>query len=75
MKNKPILTIPNVYPAYQPEKSIFITLIIIIDIFYPSGELISLQSLRCRPFEVVHYVFMGHCLAFAAISVREQFKI
>jgi hypothetical protein len=39
--------------------------------FYPSGELISLQTLRCSPFEVVYYIFMGHCLAFAAISARE----
>jgi hypothetical protein len=40
-------------------------------IFYPSGETISLQSLRCSPFEVVYYIFMGHCLAFAAIAIRE----
>jgi hypothetical protein len=39
--------------------------------FYPPGEPISLQSLRCSPFEVVHYIFMGHCLAFAATSARE----
>jgi len=46
-------------------------LILIIGIFYPSGEPISLQSLRCSPLEVVHYVFEGHFLAFAATSVRE----
>ncbi len=34
----------------------------IIDIFYPMGELISLQSLRCSPPAVVHYSFVGHCL-------------
>ena len=39
---------------------------ILIDIFYPSGELISLQSLRCNPLAVVHYSFVGHCLAFTA---------
>jgi hypothetical protein len=44
---------------------------LIVSIFYLTGGPISLQSLRCRPFEVVHYIFMGHCLAFAAISVRE----
>ncbi len=43
-----------------------------IDIFYPSGEPTSLQSLRCSSFKVVHYIFMSHCLAFAAISAREQ---
>jgi len=46
-------------------------LFIFIDIFYPSGEPISLQSLRCGPFAVVHYSIMGHCLAFASTSVRE----
>jgi hypothetical protein len=43
----------------------------IVSIFYPTGESISLQSRRCSPFEVVHYIFMGHCLAFAATSTRE----
>ncbi len=43
----------------------------IIDIFYPSGELISLQSLHCSPLAVVHYSFGGHFFALAAISVRE----
>ena len=48
----------------------------IIDIFYPMGELISLQNLRCSPgrlgrLAVVHYSFVGHCLAFAATSARE----
>ena len=43
----------------------------IIDILYPSGEPISLQSLRRSPFEVVHYIFRGHFLAFAAISACE----
>jgi hypothetical protein len=52
-------------------KAYFIRYSFIIDIFYPSGELISLQSLHCSLFEVVHYIFKGHCFAFAAISVRE----
>jgi hypothetical protein len=39
----------------------------IIDIFSLPGELISPQSLRCSPgrlgrLEVVHYIFIGHCL-------------
>jgi hypothetical protein len=42
-----------------------------IGIFYPSGEPISLQRHRCSPFEVVHYSFMGHFLAAAAILTRE----
>ena len=46
-------------------------LIPIIGIFYPAGELISLQRLRCSPLAVVHYSFMGHFLATAAISTRE----
>jgi len=43
----------------------------VIDIFYLSGEPISLQSLRCSPLAVVHYSFVGHFLAFAATSTRE----
>jgi len=43
-----------------------------IGIFSPTGKLISLQSLRCSPRQaVVHYSFMGHCLAFVATSTRE----
>jgi len=42
-----------------------------IGIFYPLGELISLHRRRCSPFAVVHYSFMGHFLAAAAISTRE----
>jgi hypothetical protein len=42
-----------------------------VGILYPTGEPITLQSLRCSPLAVVHYSFMGHCLAFAAISTRE----
>jgi hypothetical protein len=47
-----------------------------VGILYPSGAdptypPISLQSLRCSPLAVVHYSFVGHCLAFAAISARE----
>jgi hypothetical protein len=43
----------------------------IIDIFYPSGDLISPHRLRCSPLAVVHYSFMGHFLAVAATSTRE----
>ncbi len=46
-------------------------LLLLIDIFYPMGEPISLQSHRCSPLAVVHYSFVGHCLAFAATSIRE----
>ena len=46
-------------------------LLLLIDIFYPMGEPILLQSLRCSPLAVVHYSFVGHCLAFAATSTRE----
>jgi hypothetical protein len=46
-------------------------LYLIGNIFYPPGEPISHQSLRYSPFEVVHYIFRGHCLDFAAISARE----
>jgi hypothetical protein len=42
-----------------------------IRIFYPSGEQISPHRLRCSPFAVVHYSFMGHFLAAAAIFARE----
>jgi hypothetical protein len=70
MTTKSILAIHLVYPRNQIDVSIFLA-IIIIDIFYPSGEPISLQSLRCSPFAVVHYSFRGHCLTFAATSVRE----
>ncbi len=60
-----------VRPANQSDNSVFMALIIIIDIFYPSGEPISLRSLRCSPLAVVHYSFVGHCLAAAATSTRE----
>jgi len=46
-------------------------LFIFIGIFYPTGESISLHRLRCSPFAVYKYSFMGHCLAAAAISTRE----
>jgi hypothetical protein len=42
-----------------------------IGIYYPMGEPISLQSLRCSPFEVVHYIIRGNCLGFAATSARD----
>jgi hypothetical protein len=44
-------------------------------IFYPSGKPISLQQLRCSPFAVVHYSFMGHFLAVAAILTRELSRL
>jgi hypothetical protein len=39
----------------------------IVSIFYPSGEPVSQQSLRCSPGRLgrlagVHYSFLGHCL-------------
>jgi len=46
-------------------------LFIFIGIYYPKGEPISLHRLRCSPFAVYKYSFMGHCLAAAAISTRE----
>jgi hypothetical protein len=46
-------------------------LFIFIGIFYPSGEPISLHRLRCGPFAVYKYSFMGHFLAAAAILTRE----
>jgi hypothetical protein len=47
------------------------TFIHLIGIFYPSGEPILIQRLRCSPFAVVHYSFMSHFLAVAAILTRE----
>ncbi len=64
-----------ILPANQSDNSVFISLIIIIDIFYPSGELILLHRLRFSPFAVVHYSFMGHFLAVAAISTREYSRL
>jgi len=68
---KTISIIYFILPANQSENSVFIAFIIIIDIFSPPGELISLHRLRCSPLAVVHYSFMGHCLAAAATSTRE----
>ncbi len=51
-----------ILPANQSGNFVILGLIIIIDIFYPTGEPISLQSLRCSPLAVVHYSFVGHCL-------------
>jgi len=45
--------------------------LIFIGIFYPPGEPISPHRLRCSPFAVVHYSFMGHFLAATAILTRE----
>ncbi len=44
---------------------------IAIGIFYPTGEPISPHRLHCSPFAVVHYNFMGHCFAAAAILTRK----
>ncbi len=51
-----------ILPANQFDNFLILGLIFIIDIFSPSGELISLQSLRCSLLAVVHYSFVGHCL-------------
>ena len=69
-----IKTISGNYPdiASHPEKYFFRNKqLFFIGIFYPSGELILLQSLRCSPLAVVYYSFVGHFLAFAATSTRE----
>jgi len=68
---KEISKIYFILPANQFDNSLFIGLTIIIDIFYPSGELILPHRLRWSPFAVVHYSFMGHFLAVAATSTRE----
>jgi hypothetical protein len=73
-------TIQNIYVIPRIDhlgiSIIYVFFLYIIDIFYPPwGEPISLQSLHCSQFEVVHYIFMGHCLAFAATSTREQSRI
>jgi hypothetical protein len=46
-------------------------IIFLIGISYPAGGPISLQRLRCSPFAVYNYSFMGHFLAVAAILTRE----
>ncbi len=69
-----ITAISGIYPdiAVNPDKySLEKNLLILIGIFYPSGEPISLHQLRCSPFAVVHYSFIGHFLAAAAILTRE----
>jgi len=55
------------YPNNNLCKKIFL----LIGIFYPTGESISLQRLRCSPFAVDYYSFMGHFLAVAATLTRE----
>jgi len=58
--------------AVNPDKFFFNKkFFIFIGIFYPSGESISPHRLRRSPFAVVHYSFMGHFLAAAAILTRE----
>jgi hypothetical protein len=59
-------TYPNIAVNYYEK-----TFIHFIGIFHPPGEPISLQRLRCSPFAVVYYSFMGHFLAVAAILTRE----
>jgi len=69
-----ITAISGSYPdiAVIPDKFSFKKkLFIFIGIFYPSGEPISPHRLRRSPFAVVHYSFMGHFLAAAAILTRE----
>jgi hypothetical protein len=69
-----ITAISGIYPdiAVNPDKFFFKKkFFIFIGIFYPSGEPISPHWLRCSPFAVVHYSFMGHFLAAAAILTRE----
>jgi len=69
-----ISAISGSYPdiARNPDKFFFKKkFFIFIGIFYPSGEPISPHRLRCSPFAVVHYSFMGHFLAAAAILTRE----
>jgi len=46
-------------PAARFNNSVSIAFIFIIDIFYPTGELISLQSLCCSPLVVDHYSHGG----------------
>jgi len=67
---KSISIICFILPANHSDNFIF-KAIFIIDIFYPTGELISLQSLRCSPLAVDHYSFVGNFLAFAATLTRE----
>jgi hypothetical protein len=56
--------------ASQSDDFVFIALIIIIAIFYPSGELILPHRHLCSPRQaVVHYSFMGHLLAFATLML------
>jgi len=63
-------TVPIRYfilPANLSNNTFIVSLMVIIDIFYPSSEPISLQSLRCSLLAVVYYSFVGHCLAFATL--------
>ncbi len=57
--------------AVIPNKKLYEKIFILIGIFYPTGEPISPHRLRCNPFAVVHYSFMGCGLAATAISTRE----
>jgi hypothetical protein len=69
-----ITAISGIYPdiAVNPDKFFFKKkFFIFIGIFSPLGEPISLHRLRCSPFAVVHYSFMGHFLAAATILTRE----
>jgi len=69
-----ISAISGSYPdiARNPDEFFFNKkFFIFIGILYPSGEPISSHRLRCSPFAVVHYSFMGHFLAAAAILTRE----
>jgi hypothetical protein len=61
---------PGIHPdiaenIYQKEFFIF------INVFYPPGEPILPHQLRCGPFTVYRYSFMGHFLAAAVTLARE----
>jgi hypothetical protein len=57
-------TYPDIAVNYHEKTSIHS-----VCIFYPTGEPISPQRLRCSPFAVVHYSFMDHFLS--SFYVRE----
>jgi hypothetical protein len=65
-----ITSISGTYPDIDVNYHVKI-IVHLIGIFYPLGEPISLQRLRCSPFAVVHYSFMGHFLTVTAILTRE----
>jgi hypothetical protein len=62
---------PDIAVNYYEKTFIYL---ILIGIFYPSGEPILLHLLRCGPFAVANHSFMGRRLASVATSTREQSK-